>query len=376
MTAVIDALNQRYEFQYDPLGRTLSQTKAGLTMSYSHNAVGSRISRTDYKGVTTNYQYDALHRLRNIIYPNASENISFTYDALSRLNTATNYAGVVDFNYTKRNQVSQVLDVHGRKINYTYDRAGNPNLMSLDDVQQIDYAFDKVNRLQLIKNLEDNTVVDYNYDAANRLTRKILPNGITTVYQYDGMSRLTRLRDFKTNPDTTQTNLYNRQYSYDVASNISQIKIGNQTKNYNYDLIDRLTQVTASNAQQNESYGYDGVGNRLISHLSTTYQYDAFNKLTQSQQASFVYDNNGNMTSKTDASGTTQYVWDYENRLRQIMKPDTATVSYKYDALGRRSEQIYGNGFSTKFELSQTLFFVVKSKNTKLGYFYWILREN
>jgi YD repeat-containing protein len=195
----------------------------GLNVKTS-NTNGSPISRTDYNGITTNYVYDALNRLKNINYPQASENISFTYDALSRLQKATNYTGTVDFNYTKRNQISQVLDVHGRKINYTYDLAGNPNKMLLDDVEQVDYAFDRVNRLQKITNSEDGTVVDYNYDAANRLTRKVLPNGISTIYQYDGMSRLTRLRDFKTNPDTTQTNLYNRQYSYNTASNISQIK--------------------------------------------------------------------------------------------------------------------------------------------------------
>jgi RHS repeat-associated protein len=162
------------------------------------------------------------------------------------------------------------------------------------------------------------------------------------------MSRLTRLRDFKTNPDTTQTNLYNRQYSYNQASNISQIKIGNQTKDYNYDLIDRLTQVISSNAQQNENYGYDGVGNRLTSHLSTTYQYAAFNRLNASQQASFVYDNNGNMTSRTDSSGTTQYIWDFENRLRQVIKPDGTSVNYKYNALGQRTERYVGAN-STKF---------------------------
>jgi RHS repeat-associated protein len=156
------------------------------------------------------------------------------------------------------------------------------------------------------------------------------------------------LRDFKTNPDTTQTNLYNRQYSYNTASNISQIKIGNQTKDYNYDLIDRLTQVISSNAQQNENYSFDAVGNRLTSHLSTTYQYAAFNRLAQSQQASFVYDNNGNMTSRTDSSGTTQYIWDFENRLRQVIKPDGTSINYKYNALGQRTERYVGAN-STKF---------------------------
>jgi YD repeat-containing protein len=162
LVTVTDALNQVYQFSYDPLGRILSQTRAGNTMSYGYDLVGNRISRTDYNGVTTNYVYDNLNRLKNINYPTASENISFTFDALSRMQTATNYAGVVDFNYTKRNQVSQVLDVHGRKINYTYDLAGNPNKMLLDDIEQVDYTFDKVNRLQKITNSEDGTIVDYN----------------------------------------------------------------------------------------------------------------------------------------------------------------------------------------------------------------------
>ena len=108
--------------------------------------------------------------------------------------------------------------------------------MSLDDVQQVDYLFDRANRLQKITDSTDSTFIDYNYDAADQLTRKILPNGISTIYQYDGMSRLTRLRDFKTNPDTTEINLYNRGYDYDQASNSNKIvpKILNE-------IIDRET---------------------------------------------------------------------------------------------------------------------------------------
>jgi YD repeat-containing protein len=66
MTAVSDALNQQYVFNYDALGRVLNQTKAGSTMSYSYDLVGNQTQRTDYKGVTTNYVYDNLNRLKNI----------------------------------------------------------------------------------------------------------------------------------------------------------------------------------------------------------------------------------------------------------------------------------------------------------------------
>ena len=343
---VTDPIGQEYLFSFDPLGRLINQTRAGNTMSFQYDPAGNRTSRTDYKGVVTNYVYDQLNRLRQVRYPDAAENITLTYDALSRLQKAINYAGTVDFNYTSRNQVSQVLDVHGRKLNYTYDPAGNPNLVKLDDSDYLDYTFDRLNRLQLIKNVEDNTVVDYSYDAADRMVRTFLPNGITTIYQYDGMSRLTRKRDFKTNPDTSVTNLYNRGYVYNQASQIASItQPSGQTRNFSYDNLDRLTGVTGA---ATENYSFDSVGNRLSSHLSTAYQYAAFNRLTNTQQATFVHDANGNMTSRTDPTGTTQYIWDYENRLRKVIKPDGTSVNYKYNALGQRTERFIGAN-STKF---------------------------
>jgi RHS repeat-associated protein len=51
--------------------------------------------------------------------------------------------------------------------------------------------------------------------------------------------------------------------------------------------------------------------------------------------------------NRTDDNGSSQFEWDHENRLRQA---DTryGTTNYKYDALGRRVEQV-ADGSSTKF---------------------------
>lgn len=40
-----------------------------------------------------------------------------------------------------------------------------------------------------------------------------------------------------------------------------------------------------------------------------------------------------------DANGTTQYNWDFENRLKQVTMPNGNIISYKYDAFGRRIER-------------------------------------
>ena len=115
-----------------------------------------------------------------------------------------------------------------------------------------------------------------------------------------------------------------------------------------YDAVDRLSSATNS-GQVNKSYSYDAVGNRTASHLSATYGYQPFNKLTSSSSAGYSYDNNGNLISKTDASGTTTFVYDAENRLAQVALPNGLTVNYKYDPLGRRIQRTTSSGANQRY---------------------------
>jgi len=81
------------------------------------------------------------------------------------------------------------------------------------------------------------------------------------------------------------------------------------------------------------------VGNRTASHLSASYAYQPFNKVTSAGGATYTYDNNGNLLTKVVGTDTTQYVWDFENRLKQVTLPNGTVVNYKYDALGRRIQR-------------------------------------
>lgn len=343
MTKVTDALSQAYDFTYDPLGRVLTQTRAGLTMTFEYDGVGNRNKRTDYKGVVTTYVYDNLNRLRTIIYPNTSENVSLTYDALSQLKTATNQNGTVTFTYDNRNRVESVTDVWNKTVGYGYDANGNRDLLKLDGVNYAAYAYDLANRLTEITAADDSTQITFGYDNANKLTSRTYPNGILTTYDYDNMSRLKQLTD-----NSAITGLFDRQYAYDNTSQISEITEPFKTRRFGYDNLDRLTSVTPSTGTT-ETYAFDAVGNRTASHLSSTYTHQPFNKLTATVGATFGYDNNGNMTSRTDAGGAWIYEWDYENRLKKATRPDGQYVVYKYDALGRRVERSLNSGAFTKF---------------------------
>jgi RHS repeat-associated protein len=90
-----------------------------------------------------------------------------------------------------------------------------------------------------------------------------------------------------------------------------------------------------------ESYSYDAAGNRTASLGVSSYTTNSSNEMTANSNASYTYDYIGNTTSKTDSSGTTDYSWDYENRLTSVTLPGSAgTVTFKYDPFGRRIEKI------------------------------------
>jgi RHS repeat-associated protein len=334
---VKDANNQTYDFTYDPNGHMLTQSHAGSTETYEYDVVGNLKKRTDYSGRVTNYTHDNLNRLTKAEYgyPTVISTSTFAYDNISRPISATNENGTVLFAFDSRNRLTSTTDVFNHTLNYIYTTSStvNQKRVKLDGTNYADYNYDDANRLTDIVRASDSTTTTFGYDNTNHLTSKVLPNGITTSYEYDGMSRLTRLKD-----ETSSAVLYDRQYGYNTASQINQITEPSRTRTFGYDNADRLTSET--DGTTSESYTYDDAGNRTASHLSSAYGYQSgkYNRLTSTNTASYGYDSNGNMTSKTSGTDTWSYNWDYENRITSAAK-GTDSAEYKYDALGRRIER-------------------------------------
>jgi RHS repeat-associated protein len=210
--------------------------------------------------------------------------------------------------------------------------------MALGSTVGVTYdTYDDAGRL---RQMTDNAggVYGFNYDVLNRPTSRTLPNGIATTASYDGISRLTELKHA-----LGSATINDFQYGYNSANDITQITEPARTRTFANDELHRLTSVTNS-AGSNENYAYDVVGNRTSSHLSTSYGLQAFNKIVTTQSAQYTYDANGNMTSRFDAAGRWYFNWDSENRLVRVVKPGWRpvayrTISYSYDALGRRVER-------------------------------------
>jgi RHS repeat-associated protein len=340
VTAVVDALNQQYQFAYDALGRQTQTTRGGVSMTYAYDEVGNRTQRTDYNGLVTNYGYDNLNRLTTIVYP--TRTVTYGYDPLNNLTRATNENGSVYVSYDNRYRVSSFSDPFFYGISYNYDTAGNRTKLKLNGATYATYTYDAVNRLTSLKD-GANLNFAYSYDAANRLTSRSAPNGVTSSYGYDDLNRLTSLMH-----NLGATTLSGNLYTYNGANNISSWTTASDQRAYTYDPLDRLT-GTSNFETPTENYSYDAVGNRTASHLSVSYAYQPFNKLTSTATASYVYDNNGNLVSKTDSLGTTTLTWNEENQLTQVAVPNGLTANYKYDGLGRRIQRTTSTGANERY---------------------------
>ncbi|MCC5618314.1 RHS repeat-associated core domain-containing protein [Nostoc sp. CHAB 5836] len=125
----------------------------------------------------------------------------------------------------------------------------------------------------------------------------------------------------------------------------------------------------AINGNRLYGYTYDKVGNRKTKSETvngattvTNYAYDANDRLldeTINQQivANYTYDHNGNTLTKTENGITTEYTWDYENRLIAAIVKDAngatqQSMQYRYNDSGIRVASTVG-GVETRYLIDE-----------------------
>ncbi len=219
-------------------------------------------------------------------------------------------------------------------MSYSYDAASNRTGLTDPNNSPTSYTYDALNRPALIKDFNRNTFT-FAYDALSRTTQLARSNRVNSNYQYDAVSNL--LSVLHQNGTAT---LDGAVYSYDAAGNRSAKtnKLNGVASNFAYDNLYELLGVTQSGSTA-ESYTYDAVGNRLSSSAVPGYTYDVSNELQSAGPATYTYDANGNMLTRTNSSGTTNYAWDFENRLTSVTPPGGTSVTFKYDPQGRRIQK-------------------------------------
>ena len=201
-------------WQYDNLGRLISETVNGQVITHEYDAVSNRIKQIQ-NGQVTNYSYDVNDRL---VSETGARTASYTYDNQGNTLTQTVNGTPNKYSYNARDELIQADDV-----TFGYDIDGIRNSKSKNGVT-IDYITDK-NRdyAQVILEKQNNVpVASYSY-GDDLISQHV--NGATSYYGYDGLGSTKFLTD--------TTGKITDSYQYNAYGEVTS-KTGNTDNNYLY----------------------------------------------------------------------------------------------------------------------------------------------
>lgn len=340
VTSQTDALNRETTYTVDGLGRaTQINHPGGVTERFVYDGEGLMLSHTDRRSAVSTMTYDNLQRQLTTRVQDGAQQIAVLttqYDDVTRTETHT-------------------------------DAEGHPSV----------YVFDGLGRPSSLKNA-DNKTKSWSYDGMN-LRKESDFKGVFTEFEYDGVDRLTLVKDRKgqvTNIVNADSNGYTRTttdrrgkvltetfdplgrlkktvhggeplatYEYDGNNNrISVIDGLDNPTIYTYDKLNRVTSINHANLQT-ETFSYDAVGN-VLTHSDgrgpgDTFEYDALDHLKkrvdgESNLTQFRYDGEGLLLEKTDPKGAnykTTYVYNALRSLKQVRDAAGGVWQFEYDGV-------------------------------------------
>ncbi|MEJ0086685.1 MAG: SpvB/TcaC N-terminal domain-containing protein [Pseudomonadota bacterium] len=335
-----DALDHDTDYEYDAFGNTtkvrdyrdtdtvLTYNVRGMKMSsndpdmgswtYDYYPLGELRRQTDAKGQITDFEYDALSRLKKRLELEAHS--VFTYGVTQASHDVGQLAKVEQLTPGGSLLYSET---------YGYDAKGRLSSQQIqsDATYQYDYGYDALTGLQ--------SSVSYPSVPGYRLS-------LQYVYQN---AMLQEVKDSTTNTAYWHINAVN------PLGQVTQELLGNGViTNRTIDAVTgRASNVTSGlnggTALRNENYLYDDAGNvtqrqkysSSLVTLSENFHYDALQRLTSSDlggvgNLTTTYDDIGNVTSRSDiANGAT---WEYADPAHKHAVTKAGTNTYSYDANG------------------------------------------
>ncbi|MFD3514743.1 RHS repeat-associated core domain-containing protein [Streptomyces sp. NPDC058657] len=328
----------------------------GRTVGYDLDAAGNVVRTTDAEGESTRFGYDADGRIIKVTTPE-NRSTSFTYDAADRVTSVRRYAEgstggpTYTYTYSAANAgdagTTKVTDPLGHTT--TYDHNGDGEVTKVVDGLGHERATTYQNRL--VQTATDamgtgsggtgGNVTAYGWDARNNPTSTKLPTGATASSSWQTVAGVERPSNSK-NADGEKT-----EFAYDAAGNttsVATVGTGGATLQFTYN----EATPTCGGFQGQRCTATDGNGQK------TSFRYDATGNLqTVTPPAPlgvtrFTYDALGRTATATDPRGVkTLYTYDKRDRITKVDTSGYATVTYVYDGDGNLSSRTDATGVQT-----------------------------
>lgn len=306
----------------------------------------------------TQNTYDSRNRVTLVNYPGTAVDIGTTYYADGQVNAVTAGTSVLTYQYNKRRLLTSE-QTQTPFINWTtthsYSNLGHLGATTYPNGHAVSFA--------------PNALGQATQAGTYATAATYFPNGALKSFTYGNGLQHTLTLNTRQLPERSRDALganvvLDDTYDYDNNGNVAGITDGLPlqpgNRDMTYDALDRLVGVVAGPEQGgNGVFAYDPLDNiRQLDQGTRTgrHQYDEVtNRLTALKNAagttlsSYLYDDRGNLASRTEGGQTYTFTFDTANRLTAT---SLGASSYEYDGLGRRTRETSG-GLATYYQYSR-----------------------
>ncbi len=262
----------------------------------------------------------------------------FVRNALGQVIKETQDGRTVEHKYDERSRLSNIVSALGGNITYGYDAKGSVNHISAGmsgkrNPWEANIAYDRFGRetSRMMPGCVENTM---HYDSIGRPAHQRVRHNGRTLYDksYTWGDNLRLLRTFDT------INGRNVRYDYDAFGSLSGAVFGDGSRQWRNP--DTMGNVYDSPDQTDRSYGRGG---QLREDRKWRYYYDSHGNLVLKTMRRMEPSHNAEARDEFLAwqSGDYAYTWQGNGMLRSVTRPDGKTVTFRYDALGRRIEKVF-----------------------------------
>ncbi|WP_338018225.1 RHS repeat-associated core domain-containing protein [Streptomyces taklimakanensis] len=363
-------------FTYGEHDEVTSLTRGGPggpTWTYSYSADypwrAGTTTVTDPDGDETVYHHNDDGEVTKVTDPLGNER-SRTYDAhnvvsaTDAMGTGTDPGNTTAYGWDARNNPTSVKLPTGATASLTgYQTiAGTdlPGTLTTFDSHKTDYTYDtKGNTLSVAVTGDAGGTRKFTYQSEDtdcggfegqRCTATD-QRGNTTHFTYDEAGNLIKAAPPAPMGATT--------YRYDALGRPIQVTDGRgRTLHYTYDDRDRVVKVD-DGVYDTVTFTYDGDGNRTTrtdATGTTGWLYDALGRetirtLADGSATVLAYTADGSVDTYTDPTGTVDYGWDAAGRLTELTDPAGRKTTYEYNNNGERTKTVYPGGTTQSVKL-------------------------
>jgi RHS repeat-associated protein len=338
---IVNERGETFKFARNTRGEIIQETGFdGLVRYYERGPAGNVISVKRPEGRSTLYEYDYNGQLVRTEQHDGSWS-TYSYDRNGMLIEAVNENTTVKYQRDRSGRIIAEWQ-NNHLVQSSYDQNGRRKGIQSSLGANIQFQRNEMGDVTGMhvdaQGLHNPWIAQMQYNLLGLEIERTLPGGIKSDWTYD-QAGMPASHTVSHHTQVTR----NSYYRWDANQRLKQIvnALDNSSIQFSHDDFGSLAWAQYENGE----YDYrvpDKTGNLYNDAGQHDRKYNAGGQLRETPDARFEYDAEGALLKKQTADYKVwQYEWYANGMLKTVIRPDKKTVTFEYDALGRRTAKIF-----------------------------------